>query len=433
MKQLKNTITAAVFSLFMSATCFAQTNGATLQPLTVGDSIGDLTMTNLINYPAATLKLSDFKDKLIILDFWATWCGSCIKTFPETYALQKKYAQQLQFLLVNTQSTRDTKIIAQNFMAKKKAVYVLPSVVMDTTLNKLFPHHTIPHIVWIKNGRILAITASGNVTEANIEGFIRGMRPILPVKKDFRTNPEKPLFVDGNGGQAPPFIYRSMLSAYVPGLRAGRLITDDQGKVTGCQYAGDSKLLLYLFANPQFGHFSHERTIFNVAHPEDYYMNSPTAAWREKNLFVYEATFPPRSKEEARKVMNDDLDRYFGLTLDSVFRELPCWVLRMSKHSKPNAVDTTAARETNIDDGDGSPIYITNVGILALTNPLETLTKTPVLDETSYEKAVNLNLPANLLNEKELKASLEKQGFTLTKETRKISYLRVSEPGMLKQ
>lgn len=46
--------------------------------------------------------LSDFYGKPVILNFWATWCGYCIQEMPDFEAAFRKYGDDVQFLIVNT-------------------------------------------------------------------------------------------------------------------------------------------------------------------------------------------------------------------------------------------------------------------------------------------------------------------------------------------
>jgi thiol-disulfide isomerase/thioredoxin len=52
------------------------------------------------------LKLSDFKGKVVILDFWATWCGPCLASFPHTQKIAAKYKDQGVVVLAS--GTSDT-------------------------------------------------------------------------------------------------------------------------------------------------------------------------------------------------------------------------------------------------------------------------------------------------------------------------------------
>lgn len=65
------------------------------------------------------VRLTDYKGKVVLVNFWATWCGPCRKEIPTLVALQKKYAAQgLEILgmISNDELEKATRFATENGM-----------------------------------------------------------------------------------------------------------------------------------------------------------------------------------------------------------------------------------------------------------------------------------------------------------------------------
>lgn len=60
---------------------------------------------------------SEFKGKVVLVDFWETWCGPCLQTFPTMQKLLEEYPEKFAVLAV-TPGFNDTKEDAENFIKK---------------------------------------------------------------------------------------------------------------------------------------------------------------------------------------------------------------------------------------------------------------------------------------------------------------------------
>lgn len=161
-----------------------------IKPLQIGDTIPeelwDMPM-QVINHPEGkdTIALNDYRGKLIILDFWATWCGSCVKAFPKLDSLNFSLKEDIQFVLVNSiEGTGDSYEKVGTFISNLESAISLPFVVNDKVLKQVFPRKFIPHYVWIgKEGVVRAITSSQEVTRDNIFGVVDGRNVELKLKE----------------------------------------------------------------------------------------------------------------------------------------------------------------------------------------------------------------------------------------------------------
>jgi thiol-disulfide isomerase/thioredoxin len=152
--------------------------------LEVGDKMPDVQIINIMNSKFKTAKISDFKGKLVILDFWNSFCAGCIACFPKLDSLQRQFKGKLQVLLVNPASDHETersmKIVIDRMNSWSDQPFKLPIVFKDTALYKNFEFYGVPYQVWIgPDGNIIAIPDKTGLTSENIENILAGKKVTL--------------------------------------------------------------------------------------------------------------------------------------------------------------------------------------------------------------------------------------------------------------
>lgn len=108
---MKKILIILFFIAFVTGNCKATGNSfqTIYDSVIIGQLVPDINIGAIRNYEKSTAKISDFKGKLLILDFWNTTCTSCIAAMPEMERLQNKFNDKIQIILVTQSKDADIK------------------------------------------------------------------------------------------------------------------------------------------------------------------------------------------------------------------------------------------------------------------------------------------------------------------------------------
>jgi thiol-disulfide isomerase/thioredoxin len=138
------------------------------QPALVGKTAPDFALTDL---SGKTVRLSNFKGKIVLLDFWATWCGPCRRQIPEFVELQKQYAGK-GFSLLGIALDEEGAVVVKPFVRQFGINY--PVVIGDTHVSAAYGGiQALPTAVLIDRDSRIIQTFVGDRAKSDYERAIR--------------------------------------------------------------------------------------------------------------------------------------------------------------------------------------------------------------------------------------------------------------------
>lgn len=392
--------------LVISLRSLAQNPELPLRPIKVGDVVPDIYLNNISNYKATSAKFSDFYNhKVIIIDFWATWCSPCLAALPNLQKVQNELKDDVLVLVVNSSGSGDSKITATKELQKRGIN--LTSIVEDNILEKLFPHQVVPHDVWIDhNGRVIAITSDQEVTISKVKALVNQQKLDLKSKIEVFSDPTKPLA--GVQFENTEIKYRSILLNHKEGFNGGtfRHFDTDQKRVL---LAEDHLMRMFLFAglNGYNYNFNTNKIIWNVSdsllykirprdvfRPDKYFKSYDEY---EKSRQSYELIMPPETSDSTfYQTMLSELNKLFNLKARVEKRTIPCWLLVRTDLGK-DLIATKGGEWVNPGGhGNGNRINLQNAKMALLVNLLSYFKGMDVIfDETNYKGNIDIDLDFN--------------------------------------
>ncbi|MEI2664791.1 redoxin domain-containing protein [Rossellomorea sp. LJF3] len=141
--------------------------------LTKGDRAPDFALTTL---DGEEVKLSDYKGKKVILNFWATWCPPCKAEMPhmEQYYEKNAKKENVEILAVNLTSQDDGEKAVQQFVDGYELTF---PILMDEKgdIGDEYRAFTIPTTYMIDTNGLIQHKIVGPMNEEMMGKMVRGM------------------------------------------------------------------------------------------------------------------------------------------------------------------------------------------------------------------------------------------------------------------
>ena len=371
--------------------------------LKIGEYLPDIKFNDVLNYKEGSFTLSELKKKLVILRFWNTYCKVCITGLPLIDSIQQKYPDDLAIIQVSNVSS-DSII---NFFKKRHKLHYPSSILVngDTILNRLFPHTSEPFHVWLDStGQILSYTYEYELTDDNIMSYLDGNRVNLNLEQFKGASIKKQTAFDETIMPVSQLGYYS----YIMPCKTGYAFSSNSssGNTLNSNNCSTAKeLYLVAFLDSAGRDFSEpgrliitgiDTSLFRPPQSRKEYEE-----WRKTNTYTYQVKIPMGSQLDIRKVMQEDLRRFFGFKTSIERRMLP--VMTLVRIGEKDMLKTKGGKRENnffkdlIHHGEGGDIrYARNCAFSLLSNFCRKLVNEDFnmlyADHTGYSGNIDIEL-----------------------------------------
>jgi thiol-disulfide isomerase/thioredoxin len=392
---MKKTILISVLAaLCLNFSANSQTNRNIFKPLNIGDTIPRSAWSmplQVLNNQGEnrTISLNDYRGKLIMLDFWATWCGSCIANMPKTDSLQSKFQHDFSVVMLTAQDNKTVQAFLKRTAYKPNGTIVTN----EKGFSELFPHQIIPHYVWIDSkGVYLGATDISEVNSGRIKSLLAGSGTLHNLKKDM--NREIPLYSSSELPLDRTLHYSILVGGWNPGLPSG--VKDIYDKETVIGKAMTNSTCYQIFYRIALGLLD---ATGDPVHPSSIVFNTKNKGFYKKEYYNYEFRATTGSSSELYQKMLNDVNACFPYQVSFERSNKPYLALVQRNDGKGKL----------IKNPDPAGIKLKKA-VAVLNNLMQDM---PVIDETGLKEDINVDLTGNPLNPEKALEALKASGLDL--------------------
>jgi len=406
-----------------------------LRALKPGDKIPDAVWNqslelNYFNGKKKTIRFSDLKGKLILLDFWSTGCPSCIENIPHMEEIQKRYPQELTILLVNSKRNKETprriKLVLDRYKKKYNFEIKLLTLLDDTLLTNLFSHNTIPNITWInQEGIFLGNTLPDEVGIKNIETILQNKHADLQLRGTFRnkdTVMETPPIFDTTGVK-----FLSAITGYLPDyLPTYPNVAYKDGKSNYQMVNAALNFMLPTAFKNELKGFESTDYVFEDGLKDKIQQMLLGGSRRQYQysyqLFVADTISPGRAERYFQQSFKD----YFHLTIERKRGQVSCYKVEILDNISC-LTSKGGMQQVNVNPEEG-PIYFQNFPLVTLLSLLHRYVDLPVTFNQPDAMQIDIRMPAGFerMSIAEKLTFLDAKGIRLTMQQQEKEYPYIS-------
>ena len=145
--------------------------GVDLGEVQEGNQAPDFTLTTL---DGEELKLSDYRGKKVILNFWATWCPPCKAEMPHMQSFYEENHEEVEVIAVNLTNMDKGEEAINTFLEDYELTFAIP---LDEAgdIGMQYQAFTIPTSYAIDKNGIIQKKIIGPMDEAMMKSIVDGM------------------------------------------------------------------------------------------------------------------------------------------------------------------------------------------------------------------------------------------------------------------